>query len=109
MMNLKEFKQDYEIETGAKLSADAARALFSQYQEHEAEAVAGGRDDRFVDEPVADHHGYDAHDPNFDLDSTGHVYMTDPAQQEAEIEYMSQLDSVRERFNGSEDFDDCPF
>jgi hypothetical protein len=41
-----------------------------------------------------------------DLDSTGHVYMIDPAQQEMEIDYYARFDAQRERF--SEDFCDEP-
>lgn len=43
MMTLKEFKADYSRETGAKMSAAGWSALYSQYQEHEAEAIAGGK------------------------------------------------------------------
>lgn len=103
MMTVKEFKADMERETGEKMSMAAARVLYSQYREHEAEAIAGGRDDVAEAYVVPDHHGYDAHDPNFDLDSTGHVYMLPMEDQEREIEYMSTYDSVRERFAGSED------
>lgn len=42
-----------------------------------------------------------------DLDSTGHVYMTNPEQQEREIEYMSQFDARRELFDACDDCDDC--
>lgn len=45
MMTLKEFITDLERETGERLSGSAARALYSQYREHEAEAITGGRDD----------------------------------------------------------------
>lgn len=41
---------------------------------------------------------HDAHDPNFDLDSTGHLYIMPMEDQEREIEHMSRYDAVSERF-----------
>lgn len=108
-MTLSEYKADLERETGAKLSMAAAKALFSQYKEHEAEAIAGGRDDFYVPAPVEvrESFRYDAHDPA--LDSTGHVYMMSPEQQEGEIDYMGLVDYDRERFGGDEHlWDDSP-
>lgn len=45
MMTLKEFRADYQRETGAVMSNAAWKVLYSQYRESEYEAIAGGRDD----------------------------------------------------------------
>jgi hypothetical protein len=39
----------------------------------------------------------------FDLDSTGHVYMVDPQQQEMENDYFARYDADRERFSSEID------
>lgn len=52
LMTFKEFKTDYERETGTKMIAAAWRVLYSQYREAEAEAIAGGRDDVPAPTPI---------------------------------------------------------